>query len=58
MQNQEGEVYIDATLIPDFMWDKLADMALDLLAEIEAKPGGAEALEAEKVRIRDARVGA
>lgn len=46
------DVYIDANLVPDSMWDHIASGALGLLREIESTPGGREALEKKKAEIR------
>lgn len=46
------DIYIDAGLVPDNMWDHLASGALGLLYEITSAPGGREALEKKKAEIR------
>lgn len=46
------DVYIDAGLVPDGMWDHLASGTLGLLREIASTPGGREALEKKKAEIR------
>ena len=48
------DVYIDANLVPDSMWDHIASGALGLLREIESTPGGREALEKKEAALKSA----